>query len=232
MYTPFSFMSYPQPMLFNNFGWLNPGNFYNSMPMPTLQMPSMSDFLTPNIQQESVFGNNLIYNSTNICDLNSYSQRLSYNNMDTFNFTTKPKEKKEKKEAVSTSYSSKNDIYANANKKYLSKLTSDMQDKTKQLIAYANKNGYDVQIISGYRTQAEQKELQKKYQNEPGRVAKNSAHCAGKAIDIKVTKNGEDSDAGYNLLGDYAKSKLGMRWGGDFSSYRERWHFDYGWKTA
>ena len=104
-----------------------------------------------------------------------------------------------------------------------------MQEKTKKLIAYANKNGYDVQIIDGYRTEAEQKELQNKYQDEPGRVATNSAHCAGKAIDIKVTQNGQVSDSGYKLLGNYAKSQLGMRWGGDFSSYRERWHFDYDW---
>ena len=108
-------------------------------------------------------------------------------------------------------------------------LTSEMQEKTKKLIAYANEKGYDVQISSGYRTQAEQNELKKKYANEPGRVADKSAHCEGKAIDIKVTKNGQESDAGYNLLGKYAKSELGMRWGGDFTSYRERWHFDYNW---
>ena len=104
-----------------------------------------------------------------------------------------------------------------------------MQKQTQKLIAYANENGYDVQITSGYRSQEKQKQLQEQYKDQPGRVAKRSAHCEGKAIDIRVTKDGVESDTGYSMLGQYAKSELNMRWGGDFSSFRERWHFDYGW---
>ena len=126
-------------------------------------------------------------------------------------------------------YASDKDIYESTNRAYLQDLTPEMQDRTKQLIAYANSKGYDVEITSGYRTPEKQAELREKYKNEPGRVAKNSAHCAGKAVDISVYKNGVKSDEGYNLLGQYAKSELGMRWGGDFSTYRERWHFDYDW---
>ncbi len=97
-------------------------------------------------------------------------------------------------------------------------LTPDMQEKTMQLLDYAKEQGLNVQITSAYRTPEEQRELQRtrgKY------AAKNSAHCEGKAIDIKIV-NGTDAD--YKKLGDYAKS-IGMRWGGDFS-VKERWHFD------
>jgi uncharacterized protein YcbK (DUF882 family) len=126
-------------------------------------------------------------------------------------------------------YDNSNDKFADNNKNYLKNLNPEMRKRTEQLIAYANSNGYDVKITSGKRTSEEQKQLQKKYAKQPGRVAKRSAHVAGKAIDIEVYKNGVKVDEGYNLLGNYAKNELGMRWGGDFKSYRERWHFDYGW---
>lgn len=104
----------------------------------------------------------------------------------------------------------------------ISKLTPEMQEKTMQLLDYAKSQGMTVTINSGYRTQEEQRELQRtrgKY------AAKNSLHCQGKAIDISIA-GGKDSD--YKKLGDYAKS-IGMRWGGDFSTVKERWHFDLGW---
>jgi peptidoglycan L-alanyl-D-glutamate endopeptidase CwlK len=104
-----------------------------------------------------------------------------------------------------------------------------MRERTEKLIAYAIENGYDVEIISGKRTQQEQEALRKKYANQPGRVAKRSAHVEGLAIDIRVYKNGTRDQKGYALLGDYAKSNLGMRWGGDFKTFREDWHFDYNW---
>ena len=163
--------------------------------------------------------------------------------MDTFTYTkptfikntaqTTEKTTKNKVEQCKTvdtiEYTSKSDIHVSSNKNYLENLSPEMQEKTKKLIAYANQKGYDVEIISGYRTKERQKELQKQYKNQPGRVAKNSAHCAGKAIDIRVTKNGKETETGYKLLGEYAKNELNMRWGGDFKSFRERWHFDYAW---
>lgn len=105
----------------------------------------------------------------------------------------------------------------------ISKLTPKMQEKTMQLLDYAKKQGLNVSIISGYRTKEEQNELLK---TRPQFAAKNSLHCQGKAIDIKIT-NGKDED--YKKLGDYAKS-IRMRWGGDFKNPKaENWHFDLGW---
>lgn len=110
------------------------------------------------------------------------------------------------------------------NGEMISKLAPEMQEKTMQLLDYAKSQNLNVSIISGYRTQDEQKHLQK---TRPQFAAKNSPHCVGKAIDIKIT-NGNDDD--YKKLGDYAKS-IGMRWGGDFKNPApENWHFDYGWR--
>ena len=110
---------------------------------------------------------------------------------------------------------------AKSNADKISKLTPQMQAKVNDLFAYAESQGVKVTITSGYRTQAEQQRLLK---TRPRYAAKNSLHCQGKAIDINIA-NGTDAD--YKKLGDYAKS-IGMRWGGDFSKVRERWHFDLG----
>ena len=110
---------------------------------------------------------------------------------------------------------------AKSNADKISKLTPQMQAKVNDLLAYAESQGMKVTITSGYRTQAEQQRLLK---TRPRYAAKNSLHCQGKAIDINIA-NGTDAD--YKKLGDYAKS-IGMRWGGDFSKVRERWHFDLG----
>lgn len=105
----------------------------------------------------------------------------------------------------------------------ISKLEPKMQEKTMQLLDYAKQQGLNVSIVSGYRNKEEQKHLQ---ETRHEYAAKNSLHCKGKAIDIKIA-NGSDSD--YKKLGDYAKS-IGMRWGGDFKNPApERWHFDLGW---
>ena len=101
----------------------------------------------------------------------------------------------------------------------ISKLAPEMQEKTMMLLDYAKSQGMNVSITSGYRTEAEQQELLRK---RPKYAAKNSLHCKGRAIDIHIA-SGKDSD--YKKLADYGKS-IGMRWGGDFSKVKERWHFD------
>ena len=200
----------------NDISWNNPN--YNS---PILQFntlnfstePSWNNFYTPQMD---------IFTRTSSVDSTSSSSTSTTELSET---PAKPKATDNKP----VDYSNMSDINASSNKEYLKNLSPEMQEKTKKLIAYANENGYDVKITSGYRTEERQKELQEQYKDQPGRVAKNSAHCAGKAIDIKVTKNGKESDSGYRLLGEYAKNELNMRWGGDFKSFRERWHFDYDW---
>ena len=161
----------------NDISWNNPN--YNS---PILQFntlnfstePSLNNFYTPQMD---------IFTRTSSVDSTSSSSTSTTELSET---PAKPKATDNKP----VEYSNISDINASSNKEYLKNLSPEMQEKTKKLIAYANENGYDVKITSGYRTEERQKELQEQYKDQPGRVAKNSAHCAGKAIDIKVTKNG------------------------------------------
>lgn len=110
------------------------------------------------------------------------------------------------------------------NNDYITELDPVMQNKVKQLEEFAKKEGIPFKITSGYRTREEQIALQKKYAGQKGRVAgaDTSKHRFGKAIDISVNSL---SQTQRKKLGDYAKS-IGMRWGGDFKTYREDWHFD------
>lgn len=230
----FTFGCFTMPNFFSNFSLFGFGcNGFN----PFGQMSYFQPYYTPtSLQPPSVFGymNNLPPVNYNLNSNLNYMPNFNscwgnYNiappQFDTFRLSGVMPENKPKK----VTYDSSKDKNATANADYIEDLTSEMQERTKKLIAYANENGYDVQITSGYRTEEEQNALKEKYKNESGRVANKSAHCEGKAIDIKVTKDGKESDAGYELLGEYAKNNLDMRWGGDFTSYRERWHFDYDW---
>ena len=114
--------------------------------------------------------------------------------------------------------------HKSSNNDYIAELDKDMQSKVKQLEQFAEANGIPFKITSGYRTREQQIALQKKYANEKGRVAgaDSSKHRFGKAIDIDTSSLTKQQ---CQKLGDYAKS-IGMRWGGDFSTYREDWHFD------
>ena len=113
----------------------------------------------------------------------------------------------------------------NNNEDYIAELQPLMQQKVRMLESYAKSKGYPFKISSGYRTREEQVALQKKYANQPGRVAgaDSSLHRFGRAIDIKT--NGLLTEEQCADLGRYAKS-IGLRWGEDFSSCREIWHFD------
>lgn len=127
-------------------------------------------------------------------------------------------------------YTKYDNAVSKTNSQKIAELTPEMQEKTMQLLDFAkNKLGRDININSGYRTQEEQAYLRQK---TPHLAAKKSAHCEGLAVDISLTGKPDDKgkslDDDYKALGDYAKS-IGMRWGGDFKSQKERWHFDYNW---
>lgn len=121
------------------------------------------------------------------------------------------------------------DAYAENNELYLKELSSEMQEKTRKLIAYANENGYEIKITSGLRTLAEQQELIKRDErNQTNYAAKGkSHHLTGSAIDIRVYKNGKKLYDEFTDIVAYAKKELGLRWGGNFvNSPYEPWHFD------
>ena len=118
------------------------------------------------------------------------------------------------------------------NKEYLKQLRPELQEKVEQLMEdyktaygqkYKKKCKQELVIIEGFRTQDDQNELRKTRADYAAKTK--SSHEYGKAVDIKIV-NGSGRD--YEILGACAK-KLGMRWGGDFKSTPEPWHFDLGW---
>lgn len=189
-------------------------NFFNGVPSfgNNLELNALnSAFASPSFNFD--FGNIMnMYNSYMQNILNNYKQNLNVTGniteLQTGEYT--PAQRVENK---------KN------NDDYIKELHPLMQQKVRQLEAYAKSKGYTFRICSGYRTREQQIALQKKYKNEKGRVAgaDSSPHRFGRAIDI--SSNGILSEEQSRDLGNYAKS-IGLRWGGDFKSYRERWHFD------
>ncbi len=229
---------------FNNFNYFSPTSWFQQYSNPMMySSPSVFGYMNnnpmPTFNQNSSVFMNYQTDFSNAWMQNSTMQMPSF---DTFNWTTNissssssDKKTKDKDVDDNFTYNNEKDIYSTKNAEEIKQLTSDMQERTKKLIAYANSKGYDVEIISGYRSQAEQDKLRAKYeaQGQKKRAAKISPHTSGKAIDIRVYKNGKKCEAGYDLLGKYAVDELGMRWGGNFKNWMvEKWHFDYGWRTA
>ena len=214
-YIPF-YQDYGNPIMFNT------PNVFDCMKTFTPIFTNNNNFFTGSYQSDF----NLSWQN------NSCSMPRVY----TPNKTTKTKPSLSNKKETTNNYTYNNekDIYATQNSQKIKQLNNEMQERTKKLIAYANLNGYDVEITSGYRSQEEQDRLIKKYTElgQPNRAAKISAHTSRKAIDIRVYKNGKRCEAGYDLLGKYAVDNLGMRWGGNFKSVVEKWHFDYDWVTT
>lgn len=202
--------------------------FTNNFPRLYSRQSSFTYINTPS----SPFGIN--YNNFN------YIEPL--NCFDTFEQTIKHSNKTKKDETINSEketiednikkeyeYSSLKDKYAANNNKFIVNLTSEMQTKTKKLIAYANEAGYEVKITSGKRSKVEQEALVARDKKNGTKLAasKNSPHLQGIAIDIEVYKDGKKLKNEFPDLTNYAKKELGFRWGGDFVNWtKEPWHFD------
>ncbi len=109
-------------------------------------------------------------------------------------------------------------------------LRPEMQVKVYQMFLHAKEKGWTMTITSGYRSTQKQTYLYNEW--KAGRydvpvVAKpgTSRHEFGCAVDISVTCNGVSSSEIEAEMGRYGKS-IGLRWGGDWGSKRENWHFD------
>ncbi len=95
-----------------------------------------------------------------------------------------------------------------------------------QLIAELKKRlpGYKIQINNTFRTKEEQIQLRKtsKY------ASRVSPHCFGLAIDISIIDNKGQAVTKEEQIQkklDDAASKIGIYWGGWFSTVKEPWHF-------
>jgi hypothetical protein len=190
-------MQFNENLLFNNsFSWKN----FNYIPQTINFFPSSLNYkpqTTP-----LLFAPNLQTNYSFDCGFDTFTSSA-------INTATTPFDSSCEHEKITYIYNNSNDKFARNNNNYLKNLAPEMRERTEQLIAYAISKGYDVKITSGKRTPEEQKQLQIKYANQPGRAAKRSSHVAGLGVDLEVfNKDGVKLDEGYNLLGNYAKTEL------------------------
>lgn len=109
-------------------------------------------------------------------------------------------------------------------------LDPDMQKAIVELIKRGHARGIDgIEVNSAFRTHKRQQELYEESirNGKKGSVAKpgHSRHEFGRAVDLNLAGN-KLSPEHYKELGRIWRDEMGFTYGMDFSSYRERWHFD------
>ena len=108
-------------------------------------------------------------------------------------------------------------------------LTPQAQKHLINIINYAKKLGYNVQINSGYRTYEWQYEQFFIKKNPNATHPDKSRHLKGDAYDLYFYNNkGRAPQSIYHKIGKYAEETLGMRYGGFCEKHAEDWHFDHG----
>src|SRR5690349_602436 len=92
--------------------------------------------------------------------------------------------------------------------------------------------GFVVRVTDGNRTVEEQKELYAQGRTKPGKivtncdgVVKKSAHQDGKAVDLAFYPEPYAESNPWDLLGAMGEA-LGLRWGGRFTTLKDRPHFE------
>jgi peptidoglycan L-alanyl-D-glutamate endopeptidase CwlK len=126
--------------------------------------------------------------------------------------------------------------------KLLETLTPEARAVISDLLELGYKNGMNAQVHSAYRSPAEQDKLYAQGRTLPGKIVTNargtpvaqSSHCYRLAVDIHFDMNkdgiAEWDMALYQKLWDLAEKagldKKGLRWGGNWKSFREGPHFE------
>lgn len=108
-----------------------------------------------------------------------------------------------------------------------------LEEKINLLIQKMSSLGFKVKVVSGYRSIEEQDKLYKigrygdKRKIVTNAMGGSSYHNYGLAVDLCFVKNEDlswDESNNWELLGKEGKS-LGLEWGGDFKSFKDRPHF-------
>jgi len=117
----------------------------------------------------------------------------------------------------------------------ISRLDSRIQPLATQLILRGRAIGLNPVIVSGLRSQQEQDKLYEQGRTTPGQIVtktRNSMHTQGLAFDIaaldengSITWSPKDTQF-WDKMGTVGKS-LGLTWGGDFRTFKDRPHFQY-----
>lgn len=114
----------------------------------------------------------------------------------------------------------------------MKKLHPRLRKLTNELVTACERKGIPIKITQGYRSKAEQDALYAKGRTKPGNRVTNarggySMHNWGVAIDF-CRNDGkgayDDSDGFFSKVGKVGKS-LGLEWGGDWKSIKDKPHF-------
>lgn len=110
----------------------------------------------------------------------------------------------------------------------------DFQQQVIQLMLQGLSQGLRPEITEGLRSQDRQDQLYEQGRSNPGQVVtqtRNSMHTKGMAVDIaqldehgNITFNAQPDF--WDRMGAIGRS-LGLNWGGDWSSFKDRPHFQY-----
>ena len=110
----------------------------------------------------------------------------------------------------------------------------EFQQQITQLMLHGLSQGLRPEITEGFRSQDRQDQLYEQGRSNPGQVVtqtRNSMHTKGMAIDIaqlddrgNITYNTQPDF--WDRMGAIGRS-LGLNWGGDWSSFKDRPHFQY-----
>lgn len=120
------------------------------------------------------------------------------------------------------------------NSRDLKELHPVVQEKAKNFIAAAKKEGIDVLVTSTYRDNASQNALYAQGRTTKGRIVTNaragySWHNFRCAFDVVPIVNGKamwNDMRTFRRLGEIGKS-IGLEWAGDWKSFKEYAHFQW-----
>jgi peptidoglycan L-alanyl-D-glutamate endopeptidase CwlK len=118
---------------------------------------------------------------------------------------------------------------------YIKSLHPSIQGLAKDVLQDAANQGLDLVITFGNRTNEQQAALYAQGRTAPGPIVTNappgsSWHNFGLAFDVAVLVNGKPTwptnEALWQKIGAIGKAR-GLTWGGDFTSIKDRPHFEY-----
>lgn len=101
-----------------------------------------------------------------------------------------------------------------------------------EFLTEAKKQGFNLMVTSGLRTYKQQEDLYNQGRTTPGNVVTNarpgySYHNFGLAFDVAGLKDGKlDYNIDWTKLGAIGK-KVGLSWGGDWTSFKDKPHFEH-----
>ena len=115
----------------------------------------------------------------------------------------------------------------------LSNLHPFVRQKAEQFLLEAYRNGFFLRVTSGYRSPEEQERLYAQGRSMAGDIVTNarafeSFHNFGLAIDVVEIRGGIPiwENPRWNQIGEIGK-QFGFKWGGDWTSFKDRPHFEY-----